>query len=365
MKTLYLHIGAHRTGTTYLQTCLHRNRDALVDHGIDPLADFSVWGQGHHNVAFSYLGWALRDVCWSREEFLKRFRNRIRDSKLTSIVISSEFFELFDDSAVGRLRSDLAGYRKVVIYWVRNQAQYLESYYRESFKQGLTEPFDSWMNQRVAAGMGDFHAVARRWVAGLDADAIHIVIYENLLRENCNIFGYFADRILGVPISALEFPVEAIINPSADGRFLWLLREMNLRYGRSESHVAGIGTQYLRMRRRLEHIFYSNPSFASGAGPAQIIDASVAHDIAARFEASNARLVADFGGAICNPTSDATLFPATNFNSVDAHIGIESGRTATPMLLELLFRALTDVGETPESSATPAQTPPNGFSGPD
>jgi len=357
-KTLYLHIGAHRTGTTYLQTCLHRNRDALAGHGIDTVSDLSLWGQGHHNVAFSYLQWALRDAGLTREQYLERFRTRLKESALGSIIISSEFFELFDDAAVERLRADLGGFGKVVVYGVRNQPQYLESYYRESFKQGLTESFESWMKERVAAGLGDFHAIAHRWVAGLGADAVRIVVYENLLRENLNIFEYFAHRILLVPErQALDLPAERIINGSADRRLLWLLREMNRRHGRPENHVAGIGAQYLRLRRRLERIYDASPSLAAGSESARIIDAAAARSIAAQFEASNARLLAEFGSAICNPTSDGTLFPAPALVLADTDAGIESGRLETSVLLDLLFRALAEDEEGFEPGAAPDDSP--------
>jgi hypothetical protein len=34
-RTLYLHIGIHKTGTSYLQSCFHLSKDRLRAHGID------------------------------------------------------------------------------------------------------------------------------------------------------------------------------------------------------------------------------------------------------------------------------------------------------------------------------------------
>jgi hypothetical protein len=350
MRTLYLHIGAHRTGTTYLQTSLHRNRDVLARHGVDTLSDLALWGQGHHNVALSYLNWPLRDVRSTADQYRQLFCARLRDCTQRSTIVSSEFFELFDDAAVDRLRPDLAQFRLVLIYWVRRQPQYLESFFRESFKQGLTESFASWMERRVAAGLGDFHAVARRWTMGLGVDVVRIVIYENLLQERINIFEFFAREILGVPAGqALELPEDALINRSIDKHLMWLLREMNLRHGRAESHVAGISAEYLRMRRRLERIYYSEASFARDAGPAKVIDAETARSIDARFEACNARLLTEFGSSICNPAPGGKLFAAAAPAPAETDPDLASASVEASVLLDLLFRALVADGEAPDA----------------
>jgi hypothetical protein len=341
MRTLYLHIGAHKTGTTYLQSALHLNQAALASQGIDTLTDLAVWGQGHHNVAFSYLGWGLRDESRDRDSYRRMICARIKHSPLPSVVLSSEFFELFDDAAILRLRCDLAPVRTVLIYWIRNQPRYLESYYLESHKQGLSEPFQTWLDRRLQTGLGDFCRVVERWSTVLGVDARPVVIYDNLSLAGINIFELFVrDHLQLGSGHACRLPAAALINPSIDCRLLWLLRELNRVHNRPESHAAGISADYLRLRQRLERAYHGNRALSPNACRASVLDAEIASGIEHHYADSNARFLRCFGADIRNPTGEGRLFPAPRLNlpGPDPQGGVQA--TDIPILRELLRRVL-------------------------
>jgi hypothetical protein len=340
MRRLYVHIGAHRTGTTYLQNCFHMNASKFAQFGIDALSDLAIWGQGQHNVALAYLGWALRDEPRGPEQYRRMFRERIRRSPLPSVLVSSEFFELFDAAAIRRFRTDIEGLETVVIYSVRNQPDYLKSFYSESFKHANTDEFETWLEERMHAALGDFYAITQRWAGELPAGMVRIVIYDNLLRAQANIFEFFAREVLSLPASAsLQLPRQSRINPSTDSGMHWLLREMNLRPGRAESHVEGIGAKYLRMRRRLESAYSALPSRSGEGKRSMRLDPLTVQAIEARFESSNAQLLREFGSCICNPTAGGRLFPErTREANSDGTLSQSVGQRE---LLDLMFAILT------------------------
>lgn len=340
MKKLYVHIGAHRTGTTYLQKCLHLNAPELARCGIDALPDLALWEQGHHNVAWAYLEWALRDDARTAQQYRLMFRERVRTSPLQSVFVSSEFFELFDDAALRRFQADLDGFEIAIVYSIRNQPDYFKSYYVESLKHSITDEFEVWLEKRMLEGFGDFYAVTRRWSDGLPKSAVRIVIYDNLLHSQTNIFEFFARDVLSLPVTtSLRLPSQNRINKSIDAQLQWLLREMNRRHGTAESHVTGIGARYLRMRRRLERA-YAELSASQKSASSMQLDPLVVRNIEARFEASNALLLREFKSNICNATTGSTLFPEGGPEAAAAGNALEP--VGQRELLDLLFAILID-----------------------
>ena len=340
MKKLYVHIGAHRTGTTYVQNAVHLNSPEFARHGIDTLTDLAVWGQGQHNVAWSYLGWAVRDDPRTADQYRRMFWERIRSTALDALFLSSEFFELFDDDAIGRFKADTDELDTVIVYAIRNQPDYLRSYYSESLKHAVTDQFEVWLEKRLSEGLGNFYDVTRRWSDGLPGATVRLVLYDDLVRRQANIFAFFAQKILSLPATAsLRLPSQNWINRSIDSQLQWLMREMNIRYGSEESHVTGIGTRYLLLRRRLERA-YAAISARDERGSSTQLDPLTVREIEARFDASNGRLLREFAPSICNPMAGGTLFPERAPAStirVEALEPIEESQ-----LLDLLFALLSN-----------------------
>jgi hypothetical protein len=133
-RTLYLHIGAHKTGTTSIQSMLASNTRALAAR------DFAyVVGQNRRNMHgyfgrleaenFRHSGLNLK----KKDEFLQRFTTQ----KMPNLVASSEnFSHFFDRAAIQEVADLLRPHFDVIriISYLRRQDQLAISHHQEGAK---------------------------------------------------------------------------------------------------------------------------------------------------------------------------------------------------------------------------------------
>lgn len=173
MSQFYIHIGAPKTGSTFLQKLLTNNYEALRDLGL--LYPRSInRGYGHHDLAFlaagGYPEWATGQDK-SLSELMLALAEEVSGYD-GSILLSSENFFIYPEP--DRLMEQLESYDvlrgrevKIVVY-VRRQEDALESWYNQIVKaQGYTrsphdcidEYFDLW---DYSAQLGKWEAVFGR-----------------------------------------------------------------------------------------------------------------------------------------------------------------------------------------------------------
>lgn len=130
-KSLFLHIGSHKTATTFLQSSLARNAPVLKDLGIlYPKA-------GRIHQAHFKLCWALRDearkdVALEDLEDWAALFDEIDAAAEEVIVLSSEEFGLAIDPR--RLAGLRERYDVTVVFYLRSPDSYLESFYNQVVK---------------------------------------------------------------------------------------------------------------------------------------------------------------------------------------------------------------------------------------
>jgi hypothetical protein len=91
VKTLFVHIGTHKTGTTSIQAYLSKHAALLLRRGLYVPAIGSVWEHsGHHNVA-----WGLRDDPRFKPELggFNELLLALRTASVDRAVISAENLE--------------------------------------------------------------------------------------------------------------------------------------------------------------------------------------------------------------------------------------------------------------------------------
>ncbi|WP_417270455.1 glycosyltransferase family 2 protein [Celeribacter sp.] len=137
-KRLVLHIGQHKTGSTYLQHQLVAHRDALKSHGVlVPRTGFAQDDQfdtregglpGHQGLLF-----ALRT---GDEDTWETLWREVRKSKTQTVVISCENIGMPTasdrDTLIADLMNKFSGFGTVdVVAFHRQPTRYAESFYRE------------------------------------------------------------------------------------------------------------------------------------------------------------------------------------------------------------------------------------------
>lgn len=117
-RTIYLHIGAPKTGTSAIQEFLLLNKDALLKKGVHYCDTGMTSESGQAMLAWNLLGihfgTPVDDRIW--DEFLEEIENYKEN-----ILISSEFFWVFSKNEVMRVHELLKKYTIKVILYLRRQ----------------------------------------------------------------------------------------------------------------------------------------------------------------------------------------------------------------------------------------------------
>jgi hypothetical protein len=125
MRTLYLHIGAHRTATSSIQSFLHLNLEALLDRGV-----FYPFGVKRHlkqaNAVFS----GDTTAAALAETLVKRAESK--NKPIDTVILSDEDICMRPDLSVFKGLSSQFDVK--VVYSLRRQDLWLESWYLQNVK---------------------------------------------------------------------------------------------------------------------------------------------------------------------------------------------------------------------------------------
>lgn len=181
-RVVHLHIGAPKTGTTYLQDRLMRNVDSLAEHGVtvpsqNRIVDIDRF---HFRAALDLLdqdwGGAPGHAKGAWNTMLKRIR-----SGSDHVIVSHEILSGATSDKVARLMNDLAGCEVHIVYSARDLGRQLPAAYQESIKQGRRWPYRRFL-RRTRNGESfffrnalDLPTVLNTWSAKLPPERVHVV----------------------------------------------------------------------------------------------------------------------------------------------------------------------------------------------
>ncbi|MGI8578413.1 MAG: hypothetical protein ACR2KG_10980 [Nocardioidaceae bacterium] len=185
-KRVFFHVGAPKTGTTYLQSVLFQNRHKLAKAGV--LYPYTDPGQHFRSAQdFRGVGWGGG----SADEFAGEWEivaERVRRWNGHTIICSNE---LLSGSSVERIESSAATLGDVevnVIYSARDLARQLVSDWQEHIKHRHTITLEKFVDDLIELGldapepfgqffwgMHDAAYVLDRWSSVAPAESIHVV----------------------------------------------------------------------------------------------------------------------------------------------------------------------------------------------
>jgi len=180
-RVVSLHIGAPKTGTTYLQDRLALNRSALAEHEVHyPLGLHA----SHFRAALDLI-----DMPWGgqREEVRGDWDALMRSVRRYSgkVVVSHEILAAAQPDQVAKAMADLEGSEVHLVYTARDLARQIPADWQEGIKHQRARSFANFV-RRVqnarrtrptlwfwrAQGLPD---VLSRWSAGLPPERVHLV----------------------------------------------------------------------------------------------------------------------------------------------------------------------------------------------
>lgn len=209
-RRLYVHIGMQKTGTSYLQGAMLRNRAVLADQGLDLVPptkretfELMLLVRDRYRPALDPA---------SVPESLEKFSAALRRSPGTRALVSQESLAVAGPHQIRRLL-DACGDREVhVIVTVRDLARQLPSSWQQLIKSGGTATYMRFVRQARAreqegSDVGPWThlnvlAVLARWSEAVGPERIHVVTVPPagspptaLLERYCSVLGVDPDRM--------------------------------------------------------------------------------------------------------------------------------------------------------------------------
>ncbi len=180
-RVVHLHIGAPKTGTTYLQDRLMLNAASLARHGVvipsqNRFVDTDVF---HFRAALDLLdqdwGGASGHAHGAWDAMVKRVRRGDGNA-----VISHEILAAAKPDKIARALNDLADSEIHIVYSARDLGRQLPAAWQESIKQGRKWPFARFLTKVERGQTWFYHAmdlpsVLHNWGAKLPPERIHVV----------------------------------------------------------------------------------------------------------------------------------------------------------------------------------------------
>ena len=268
--TLQLHIGASKTGTTYLQSALHANSGRLRDRGVlvpDPHLD-------HSRLA----AWALdsqhalprpKEVDRGARRVLATVREWLAEGPGRTAVISHELFAAATEEQIGRVLAQLPETDVTVHYTVRALSRTLPAEWQQAvkggnamtlaeFTSGILGHFGSPLSEQPLVfaecdivpkftALHDVPQVLPRWAAAIGADNVRVVTVPQGGRDPDALWRRF---LASLEIDATGLPVPEGTRPNVS---LGAVEAETLRRVNAAVHdlVGDPGHQTKRALRRL------------------------------------------------------------------------------------------------------------------
>ena len=191
MPHYLIHIGPHKTGTTYLQhSFTHLRRELAVRKICYP----DRWGgpHGHHRLAI--------DIQSGNTGATKLEFERLNRSDSKVILLSSETFSYFSDRDVRQLHTLLSGEKATVVFYCRRWSELIPSTWREMVKHGsrstLPEVAFSCFRDPEKSDIVNFDLVLNRYASVFGIKNLRIGSYSAVLDDVEDLLVHFCRNFL-------------------------------------------------------------------------------------------------------------------------------------------------------------------------
>lgn len=194
MPAFLVHVGPHKTGTTYLQLRLAAARDRLRVHGV---CYPDVWDSAPGEPSHRKLVVALR--AGNAAELQAQFAE-IRSSGPDVVLISAEGIGHLDHAALGLLASLIGADEVTIIFYCRRWSEILPSLWQETVKHGDDDTFPEFLARHLADPIGSpvlnlTHALDR-YASVFGHSNVAVVSYSNICDQRLDLAEHFAASFL-------------------------------------------------------------------------------------------------------------------------------------------------------------------------
>ncbi|WP_418275963.1 hypothetical protein ACNHYB_14045 [Isoptericola jiangsuensis] len=283
MAKVFIHVGPHKTGSTYIQKQLRQHADVLLEHGVS-YPDLGSPVFGHGSLVRRLKGWSTPVTAQELTALVDR----------DVLVLSSENFVLLSTEQLATLRSCFKEHEITIVFVLRSLTEVLPSHWQETIKHGNTQTFLEYIARVNGWIEGSYdHVVPARQLARLaevfGEDALAVISYENA----GDLFQALGQVVLGEQSPVFDGD-RSRVNSSFTPERVELVRQLNVRFHREHGRTPG---QHLRI------------SYVRSSGP---------FERSAEFEAFSTEFAA---GATCVRLSDDDPFVRDEMRQVAQRFG--------------------------------------------
>jgi hypothetical protein len=212
MTKYLIHVGPHKTGTTYLQFRFDAARQRLRQGGVVYPAE---WSSTETEPSHRKLMIALRDGHVG--QLKSQFETIDRDEP-DYVLISGEGINLLEQPALELFKTLVGGHSVTIIFYCRRWSELLPSFWQEEVKHGSDETFPEFFAHKATDPFDsttmNFGKRLRLYADVFGRKNIRLVSYSNLSDEGIDIAKHFFDSFLphhralidGLPALPLDRP---------------------------------------------------------------------------------------------------------------------------------------------------------------
>tara|TARA_R110002124_G_scaffold76782_1_gene205765 strand:+ start:6273 stop:7463 length:1191 start_codon:yes stop_codon:yes gene_type:complete len=229
-KTLFIHIGRPKAGSSAIQHFLWMNKALLMEQG----CYYPEAGQRHrasHGLSSTLLPKFSGENKFANLSAKSLYRQLIEeiDEQETAdrVVISTENFYFVDPRKVKQFLKEKFNVK--IICYVRNQADVLMSSYVQELKEDKLQDDNiaNYIQDSTRLRLIDYHANLERWARVFGRENIIVRPYEQGQFEGSDIFRDIS-HVIGVHVSD-EFAIPSLkVNPSPASDVLELIKLLNV-----------------------------------------------------------------------------------------------------------------------------------------
>ncbi len=219
-QTVYVHVGLHKTGTTFLQNVMRANRDEMRAQGVEfpggpgePVQTFAVWDlQGRRP-----RGVKDRRIAGTWDRLVKHVED-VDGAALPRVLISEERLSLCTLKQVRKVVDGFVGSEVHVIVTARDLGRVMVSAWQEEIKNDQTYTWREFAasirdpGQRTVSPARAFWArqdlpvICELWESAVPAERIHVVTVppsgsspDELMRRFSSVVGFDPAKLTNEP----------------------------------------------------------------------------------------------------------------------------------------------------------------------
>lgn len=304
MKTLYLHIGAPKTGTTSIQHFCYDNRKVLEAAGYCYPEFPYPYSKNRFRLDFKRNGLFLQAMFVDDDGV--RHRDREAEILKEGLARLQELFQEYDhiilsDEGIWRAAAsrrktiwkelceegEKGGFTIKVVAYVRNQDELLESWWNQTVKHGISESnaltWEEYLKVYPKYINLDYYALLKAAAAQLGVENVIVRRFHRDFFKNGSLLDDFLD-ILGLEMTdAYQIDDQSLKNNKMSENFCEIKRVIN-----------GMPEVELPERWRYERLLRTLSPYSNQEYPCRMFSAEEAADFMKKYEESNQKLYETF-----------------------------------------------------------------------